>query len=87
MNILILEKVSGDEQPIDLNMHRLSFWVHAYELPLKMRSPSMASKLGNIIDQFEEADKKEAHKLGRFVRIKVSLDLMKPLMRATIINY
>lgn len=77
-NFIILERVTDEEQPSDINMHRVSFWVRAYDLPLKMRSDSMASKLGNILGIFEQADPNEVHKLGRFMRLKVSLDLRKP---------
>lgn len=47
----------------------------------------MARKLGNIIGTFEEMDIKEAHGNGRFMRVKVTLDLKEPLKRGTVITF
>jgi interleukin-1 receptor-associated kinase 1 len=86
-NLLILQRVSGDEQPSDLDMHNVSFWVRVYDLPLKFRSEGMAKKLGNIIGSFEEVDPKDSNRTGRFLRLKVSLDLRKPLKKCTKIKF
>ncbi|XP_058776541.1 uncharacterized protein LOC131650847 [Vicia villosa] len=86
-NILVLARVSGDEQPSDLNMHFGTFWVRVYELPLKLRSETMAKKLGGILGEFEEMDLKEAHRNGRFLRLKVKVDLKQPLKRGTVVRF
>jgi hypothetical protein len=85
-NLLILNRVSGEEQPADLEMNKVAFWVRVYELPLKVRSDSMAKKLGNIIGQFEETDPLERNRTGRFLRLKASIDPRKPLKRGTVIK-
>lgn len=36
---------------------------------------------------FEEADNKDCNRLGRFLHIKVELDLRKPLKRGTVVRY
>jgi hypothetical protein len=46
----------------------------------------MAKKLGNIIGQFEETDPLERNRTGRFLRLKVLIDLRKPLKRGTVIK-
>ncbi|MCI08934.1 hypothetical protein A2U01_0030016, partial [Trifolium medium] len=68
-------------------MHCVSFWARIYELPLKMRSEAMAKKLGDFIGKFEEADQRDANRLGRFLRVKISIDLRKPLKRGTVVHY
>lgn len=35
-NLLVLDRVSGEEQPSDLKMHYGEFWVRVYELPLML---------------------------------------------------
>ncbi|KAK2427542.1 hypothetical protein QL285_026115 [Trifolium repens] len=80
-NLLILHKVTGEEQPSDLNMHKVSFWVRVYDLPFKLRSEAMAKKLGNIMGSFEEVDPKDSYRTGRFLRLRTSLDLRKPEKR------
>ncbi|XP_058782089.1 uncharacterized protein LOC131656370 [Vicia villosa] len=86
-NLLVLARVSGEEQPSELNMHFGTFWIRVYELPLMLRSESMARKLGGILGDFEEMDLKEAHRNGRFLRLKVKVDLKKPLKRGTVIRF
>jgi interleukin-1 receptor-associated kinase 1 len=86
-NLLILHKVTGEEQPSDLNMHKVSFWVRVYDLPFKLRSEAMAKKLGNIMGSFEEVDPKDSNRTGRFLRLKTSLDLRKPLKKGTKIKF
>lgn len=55
-NLVIFERISGDEQPSDLEMNKVSFWDRVYDLPLKLRSETMARKLGNFIGVFEDWD-------------------------------
>jgi interleukin-1 receptor-associated kinase 1 len=86
-NLLILHKVTGEEQPSDLNMHKISFWVRVYDLPFKLRSEAMAKKLGNIMGSFEEVDPKDSYRTGRFLRLRTSLDLRKPLKKGTKIKF
>ncbi|XP_058761605.1 uncharacterized protein LOC131634999 [Vicia villosa] len=86
-NLLVLARVSGEEQPSNLNMHFGVFWVRVYDLPLMLRSEAMARKLGGILGTFEEMDLREAHRNGRFLRIKVSLDLKQPLKRGTVMQF
>jgi len=35
-NLLILNQISGNEQPSELAMDKASFWVRVYDLPLKL---------------------------------------------------
>jgi interleukin-1 receptor-associated kinase 1 len=86
-NLLILHKVTGEEQPSDLNMHKVSFWVRVYDLPFKLRSEAMAKKLGNIMGSFEEVDPKDSYRTGRFLRLRTSLDLRKPMKKGTKIKF
>ncbi|XP_058740824.1 uncharacterized protein LOC131623919 [Vicia villosa] len=86
-NLLVLVRISGEEQPSALNMHFGVFWVRIYELPLILRTEAMAKKIGGIIGVFEEMDQKEAHKNGRFLRVKVKMDLKQPLKRGTVVKF
>lgn len=74
-NLLVLDWVLGEEQPSDLDMHYGVFWVRTYELSFMLRSETMARKIGGIFEIFEEMDQKEAHRNGRFLCIKVIIDL------------
>ncbi|XP_058746134.1 uncharacterized protein LOC131619008 [Vicia villosa] len=86
-NLLVLVRISGEEQPSALNMHFGVFWVRIYELPLILRTEAMEKKIGGIIGDFEEMDQKEAHKNGWFLRVKVKMDLKQPLKRGTVVKF
>ncbi|XP_058746499.1 uncharacterized protein LOC131619419 [Vicia villosa] len=85
--LLVLNRVSGEEQLSDLNMHFSPFRVRIYELPLMLRSEAMARKIGSIFGTFEEMDTREACRNGRFLRIKVTVDLKSPLKRGTVVKF
>lgn len=86
-NLLILERVSGEEQPAELELNHVSFWVRIYELPLKLRTDAMAKKVGDLIGAFEEVDQRDGCRLGKFLRVKTSIDLRKPLKRGTVVRF
>ncbi|CAI8606586.1 unnamed protein product [Vicia faba] len=86
-SLLVLARVSGEEQPFDLTMHFETFWVRIYELPLMLRPEAMAKKMRDILGSFEEMDMKDAHPIDRFLRIKVTIDLRNPLKRGTVVKF
>ncbi|CAI8614953.1 unnamed protein product [Vicia faba] len=47
----------------------------------------MTKQLGNIVGEFMETDQKKANRFGKFLRIKVKVDLRKPLKRGTVLKY
>ncbi|CAI8587915.1 unnamed protein product [Vicia faba] len=85
--LLVLERVSGEEQPSDLDTHFGVFWVRVYDRPLMLILETMAKKIRGIVGTFEEMDQKEAHKNGSFVMIKVKMDLKQPLKRRTVVCF
>lgn len=86
-NLLILNRVTGDEQPSDLEMNTVAFWIRVYDLPLKLRTDVMAKRLGDSIGVFDEVDQKKENRSGRFLRIRTRMDLRKPLKRGTVVKY
>jgi hypothetical protein len=86
-NLLIFDKISGEEQPSELDLHSVPFWVRIYDLPLKMRSDLMAKKLGDLVGKFLEVNPRDINRMGKSIRIKVIIDLCKPLKRGTVLKY
>ena len=84
---MVLKRLSGDEQPSDLEMHSGEFWARIYDLPLKLRSDAMAKKLGDVLGKYMEVDSNEGNRMGKFLRVKVEIDLRKPLKRGTVVKY
>lgn len=68
---MILSKISGDEQPSDMEMHNMAFWVRVYDFPLKLRSESLAKKLGDSLGNLRRLT--DNNRLGKFLRIMLDL--------------
>lgn len=85
--LLVLKRISGEEQSSELDMHFGVFWVRIYELPLMLRSETMSRNIGNIIGTFKEMDPREVCRTGRFMRIKAMMNLQNPLKRGTLIKF
>lgn len=84
--LLVLNRVSEEEQPSDLNMHFSYFWVRIYELPLMLKSEAMSRKIG-ALGTFEEMDLREVCRNRQFLRIKVTVDLKSHLKRGTVVKF
>jgi hypothetical protein len=86
-NLVVLKRISGDEQPSDIEMHTGEVWARIYDLPLRLRSDAMAKRLGDLLGNFIEVDNKDGNRLGKFLRVKTLIDLRKPLKRGTVVKY
>ncbi|KAI5399233.1 hypothetical protein KIW84_064565 [Lathyrus oleraceus] len=87
MNMLVLKRVYGEEQPSGLDMHFGSFWVWISYLPLILRSKVMARKIRNILETFEEIDSKDIHRNVTFLCIKANAYLKQPLKRGMMVRF
>lgn len=82
-NLVVLKNFVGD--PANISLDRASFWIHIYDLPLKGITREVGHRIGN---EGEEIDIDEgAVGWGRFLRIRVQLDITKPLRRAMRISF
>lgn len=65
----------------------MAFWVHFYELPMELFNASMAARLRNAIGRFEEYDN-DGRNFGwkKSMRVRVTLDITKPLRRCIKVN-
>lgn len=82
-NVVVLKKISRSEMSLDST----SLWAKIYDLPLRLRTHNMAVRLGNMMGLLEEADTRYSNRLGKFLRVKVSIDLKKPVKRGTVIRF
>lgn len=78
--LIILKEVDGDEQPDQVSLIYSPFWIRLKNLPFNMRSDevvrALIGNLGEIIDI-----EKDVLGFGRYRRVKVMLDITKPLRR------
>lgn len=84
--VIAMQKISGDEQPSDIKPHTSHFWVRIYNLPMKLRTEEAIRMIGGTMWEVIDIDKAEVCAVGMYMRVKVVLDLMKPLKRGSSIQ-
>lgn len=79
--ILLLKEVHGDEQPSEVVFTSSPFWIRIKDVPFNRRNIEVAYGIGEIMGGFLEYD--DADPLGweEFMRVKVLVEIDKPLRR------
>ncbi|VFR03295.1 unnamed protein product [Cuscuta campestris] len=81
---LLLERLGRSQDPSEVSLHHLYVWVRVYGLKRGFFSERVAQRLGNEIGQFVEADPKNfSNPWSSYLRIRVKLDVQKPLKKGT----
>ncbi|XP_019102908.3 uncharacterized protein LOC109133705 [Beta vulgaris subsp. vulgaris] len=78
--LLVLDSIQGDEQPSQVRLDTSPFWVRIYNLPFNCRSESDVKTIASCLGPVLEADLDDLG-LDRFCRVKVMLNIFKPLRR------
>ncbi|XP_021725131.1 uncharacterized protein LOC110692445 [Chenopodium quinoa] len=79
--LLLLGEINGNEQPSEITINRNPMWVRLIDVPFNKRSHGVLKEIGDSLGGFLELDKSDPLSLGKFVRIKVMVDVHKPLRR------
>lgn len=85
-HILVLKRAKSDVQPSAMNMDSVPFWIRIYDLPYGGRSEDIIQQIGTRIGKVLEIDKSTLQGMSRSVRVKVEINLRKPLRRGTKIS-
>lgn len=65
----------------------MAFWVRMFNLPLACMSKEAGMQIGSSIGTVEEVDTDEVSvKRGEFLRVRVKIDMQKPLSRGRILK-
>ncbi|CAL9013385.1 unnamed protein product, partial [Prunus brigantina] len=80
--LVLLETPDGSVAPSKMILNYADFWVQVHNVPLSCMSTNMGRQIGNsfgrCLDVMEGMD---GECLGKFLRIRVSVDVSKPLRR------
>lgn len=86
-NALILTDFDGRLSAGEFVFNMLRVWIRVYELPLSCLTMECAKLLGNSIGHFVEWDKGPGDIVwGKFMRIRVEIDVTHPLMRGSMLS-
>ncbi|KAL9433285.1 hypothetical protein AB3S75_028171 [Citrus x aurantiifolia] len=81
-HILILKRLRENEQPHRFPLFHTSFWIQVYNLPIGFLSEKVLINIGNNIGEFQSSDPNNPMGVWRnYMRIRVSIDIRKPLKR------
>lgn len=70
-----------------MSFERVAFWIRFFDIPLGFQNRFMARKLGNTLGTFIEVDyDKDSFCWGEHLRIKMLIDITKPLQRGILIK-
>ncbi|KAL8167341.1 hypothetical protein V2J09_008840 [Rumex salicifolius] len=83
-SLLVLREL-GDEHPSKMTFDKSEFWVRIYDLPISMMNLNMTKKLGASLGEVSEIDEPNLVMCGRFIRIRVVVDLKKLLRRGIMV--
>ncbi|XP_073017758.1 uncharacterized protein [Primulina eburnea] len=79
-DLIIFREPSGMQTPNMMSFTEISIWIQCYNLPLIFLHKDFLEKLGNHLGVVEEIDTKEnGFAMGRYARVKVRIDISKPL--------
>uniref|UniRef100_A0A803LK12 CCHC-type domain-containing protein n=1 Tax=Chenopodium quinoa TaxID=63459 RepID=A0A803LK12_CHEQI len=79
--ILLLKAMEGDEQPSEVVFENCPFWVRVLDVQFGRRNEAFAREVGDAMGGFLEYDEEDPLGWNEFMRIKVMLDITKPLRR------
>lgn len=81
-NLLLHHKLEEGEDAHLVKLNRMEIWVQIYDLPMGMLSIKLLESIGNYVGAFVKTDPKNLTSGWKmFVRIRVVMDIDKPLKR------
>ena len=86
--LILMARFVGDLQPTAVKFTHAAFWIRIVNLPIKSMTREMGEDIGQRIGRLIAADVPEDNggAWGRYLRIKVEVEIAKPLMRGCIIQ-
>ncbi|XP_035542065.1 uncharacterized protein LOC118344779 [Juglans regia] len=86
-NLVLMQNFEGDILANKIKIVKVVFWIRLYELPLGAMNEKVVRMIGDCIGTVEEINiEKDEVAWGQFIRMRVSLDVTKPLMCGKCIN-
>ncbi|KAL5741628.1 hypothetical protein ACOSP7_028360 [Xanthoceras sorbifolium] len=80
--LIVLEEPLGDGKFLEMGFNNVQFWVQLYNVPLVCMTKEIGWALGNKIGRVTDIDVGATGDcLGRFLRVRVVIDVSKPLSR------
>ncbi|KAL0007353.1 hypothetical protein SO802_008855 [Lithocarpus litseifolius] len=80
--LILMKRFSGDVSPAKVTFTHSAFWIRIFNIPIKSMSREVGAKIANEVGELITVDApKSGVAWGPFLRIRVNIDITKPLMR------
>lgn len=80
--LIIIEERVANQRSVEQEFKHVNFWIRLINLPMGYRNIAVARKIGNSIGKFlETGDGKDDLFWGHSIRMRVRMDISKPLLR------
>ncbi|KAL2920989.1 hypothetical protein RDABS01_012480 [Bienertia sinuspersici] len=79
--LLLMKEVKGEEQIAEIRFEKSPCWIRVYDVPFAKRNKRVAMEIGKFMGGLIEYDDKDPLSLKRYMRMKVLVDVRKPLRR------
>ncbi|GAB2212089.1 hypothetical protein Droror1_Dr00025434 [Drosera rotundifolia] len=87
-HVIILAEFDSDARVEDIVFDRLPIWIRVFNLPINKMNMRVAMVVGDKVGRFSEVDVDDnGRKIGRYLRIRVKLDVTKPLRRGVVLKF
>ena len=85
-HLVVLQRYDGSCPVKELSFNRTSFWVQIHNLPFSLMTVEAAISLGATLGTVSRPKDRVEMKGGNFMRVKVVVDVTKPLNRGRMIT-
>lgn len=86
-NMFSIEDFIGAIAPAKMDFEKAVFWVRMFNVPLACMSETMEVQIGNLVGIVEEVQTEEdGIGWGEYLRVKIRMDLFKPLARGWVLK-
>lgn len=79
--LLLLAPIDGKTDPLSVQLVIQNFWIRIRGLPPAFLSKAMGRRLGSLLGEFVDTDPSKGECTRSFLRIRVGLEVSKPLRR------
>ena len=84
-HLMVLQKYEKEEDLTELEFKWATFWVQVHDIPIRFRNKKVAEKIYEAIGIVNTITDENEHEGDGFIRIRVTVDISKPLSHGRVI--
>ena len=84
--LVVMQKFDGSKDVRHMGFELATFWIQVHDLPLRFRNRRVAEKLCEALGTVKREEEETDIVGDRFVRVRVTLNISKPLCRGRVIT-